>query len=317
MVEYTRGLHRVAEDVWAWLLPDGGWGWSNAGLVRGKGESFLIDTLFDLELTGEMLGAMASVTEEHPIRAALNTHANGDHCFGNQLLGPEVTIHATADTEHEMRHGTTPERLAGLVAGDHEPLLSEFFRHCFGAFAFDGIILRGPDTTFDEVRTVDVGGRPVELRRLGPAHTHGDAVAFVPDRGVLFTGDLLFNGGTPIMWADSISSWITACDRMIELGPEVVVPGHGAVTDVDGIVTMRDYLAVVRDGVDASLAAGRSWREAVEHLDLGPYACWPQAERVVVTVYNAYRGARLETPVSQATELFAEMARWRQRHQGK
>src|ERR1700722_18049416 len=66
-VPYTRGLHEVADKVWAWTLPDGGYGWSNAGLIAGDGASLLVDTLFDLALTREMLSAMNSITERAPI----------------------------------------------------------------------------------------------------------------------------------------------------------------------------------------------------------------------------------------------------------
>src|ERR1700735_5082015 len=71
-VPYTRGLHEVGDRVWAWMLPDGGYGWSNAGLVAGDGASLLVDTLFDLPLTREMLAAMAPVTDRAPTTDALS-----------------------------------------------------------------------------------------------------------------------------------------------------------------------------------------------------------------------------------------------------
>lgn len=265
---YTRGLHQVAPGVSAWLLPDGEWGMSNAGLVQGEGESFLVDTLFDLLLTTEMLQAMSGTTGNSPIRAALNTHANGDHCFGNQLLADDVTIYATRDTDHEIHHGTTPERLRMLVTSDFGPVTSPFLRSCFGRFHFEGITLRAADVTFEDALTVSVGGRDVELLRLGPAHTAGDAIAFVPDAGVLFTGDLLFIGGTPIMWAGSLENWLRACDRMRALDPTAVVPGHGPLTDLDGIAEMRSYLAHVKDQIAEGFAAGRPWRETADRMDL-------------------------------------------------
>ena len=75
-VPYTRGLHEVGDRVWAWTLPDGGYGWSNAGLVAGDGASLLVDTLFDLALTREMLDAMKPMTDrdahhrraDHPLQ---------------------------------------------------------------------------------------------------------------------------------------------------------------------------------------------------------------------------------------------------------
>ena len=59
---YQKGMHEVADGVWAYLQPDGGWGWSNAGLITDGDRSLLIDTLFDLKLTGEMLAAMRRTT---------------------------------------------------------------------------------------------------------------------------------------------------------------------------------------------------------------------------------------------------------------
>ena len=94
-VAYTRGLHELGDGLWCWLQPDGSWGWSNAGLVTAEGGSLLVDTLFDLNNTREMLDAMRRVAERSPIEAAMNTHGNGDHCFGNQLLPGDAPIYAT------------------------------------------------------------------------------------------------------------------------------------------------------------------------------------------------------------------------------
>ncbi|WP_406292987.1 MBL fold metallo-hydrolase [Embleya sp. NBC_00888] len=314
---YTRGLHEIAAGIWAWLLPDGEWGMSNAGLVQGEGQSFLVDTLFDLTLTSEMLDAMADLTASTPIQGVLNTHANGDHCFGNQLLDDTATVYATSETDHEIQHGTTPERLHMLATSDFGPVLSPFLRSCFGAFDFTGITLRNADTVFDDSLTVTVGGRDVELLRLGPAHTAGDAIAHVPDAGVIFAGDLLFIGGTPIMWAGSLTNWLRACDRMTALDPTVVVPGHGPLTDVGGVAEMRGYLAHVKDRIADGVAAGRPWRETADRMDLDRYASWPQAERIVVTTYQAYRQAAVDTPQEDGIDLFGEMAAWQQRHARK
>src|SRR5271166_2060821 len=89
---YERGLHEVGDGVWAYLQPDGGWGWSNAGLVTSGDASLLVDTLFDLRLTAEMLDAMRAGTPAEHIGTVVNTHANGDHCYGNALLADSEII---------------------------------------------------------------------------------------------------------------------------------------------------------------------------------------------------------------------------------
>jgi len=99
----TSELVEVADGVFAYLQPDGTWGWSNAGLIAGTGESVLIDTLFDLALTQRMLDSMKPHTDTRPIRSVVNTHANGDHCYGNQLVAaPDVDIIASAAAAKEM-----------------------------------------------------------------------------------------------------------------------------------------------------------------------------------------------------------------------
>jgi len=309
-VPYTRGLHQVAERVWAWTLPDGGYGWSNAGLVCGDGASLLVDTLFDLPLTREMLAAMAPITDRAPITDALITHSNGDHTHGNQLLDTSVRIIAAKDTAEEIAHGMAPAMLAMTQTGNLGPAATPYARDRFGHFDFSGITVRNADTTFDHDLTIDVGGRRVDLLNLGPAHTAADSVVHVPDAGVLFGGDLLFIGCTPIVWAGPIANWITACDTMIALDAPTVVPGHGPVTDPDGIRAVRGYLAHVSEQADAAHRKGLSWAEAADTIDLGEYATWLDAERVVVNVYQRYRELDPATPQLEVMALLVMQAEW-------
>ena len=184
---YTKGLHELGDGCFAYLQPNGGWGWSNAGLVVGDGVSLLVDTLFDLKLTGEMLQSMSGPVGNAPIATVVNTHANGDHCFGNELVSGAEIIATTAAAE-EM--GEVPPALLGsLTAAPGE--LGEVFRGYFGEFTFDDITLTPPTRTFDGRLTLDVAGREVELIEVGPAHTRGDLVVHVPDAKTVFTLSLI------------------------------------------------------------------------------------------------------------------------------
>src|SRR5271167_324313 len=309
-IPYARGLHSVGDRVWAWTLPDGGYGWSNAGLIAGDGASLLVDTLFDLALTREMFAAMKPITERAPVTDALITHSNGDHTHGNQLLDASVRIIAAKDTAEEIAHGMPPELLAMTQTGDLGPVATPYARERFGHFDFSGIEVRNADETFDRDLTIDVGGRRVDLLNLGPAHTAADSVVHVPDAGVLFGGDLLFIGCTPIVWAGPISNWIAACDAMIALDAPIVVPGHGPVTDPDGIRAVRGYLAHVDEQAETAYRKGLSWAEAANGIDLGEYATWLDAERVVVNVYQRYRELDPETPQLEVLALLVMQADW-------
>ncbi|MGZ4771032.1 MAG: MBL fold metallo-hydrolase [Ilumatobacteraceae bacterium] len=306
---YTHGLHEVADGCHAYLQPDGSWGWSNAGLIVGDGASLLVDTLFDLHLTRRMLDAMTPITLASPIAQVVNTHANGDHCFGNILVG-DAEIIATSATAHEMAE-VPPSLLAGL---NHAPgEVGDLFRSFFGAFDFDGIELRLPDRTFDGRTELDVGGRLVELIEVGPAHTQGDTLAYLPDARTIFTGDILFIGGTPIVWAGPLSNWIAACDLMLGMDVDVVVPGHGPLTDKTGVASVRDYLTFVERAAgrlhDAGVDAWEATREIAAEIRARPdFGSLGEFGRIAVNVDTAYRHLDPTHTSLDVVEQFRRMA---------
>ena len=311
--DYTLGLHELGNGCFAYLQPDGGWGWSNAGLIVGEGASLLVDTLFDLDLTAAMLDAMTPVTGSAPIDTVVNTHANGDHCYGNGEVvrrRPDVEIVASTATTHEMVD-VPPAMMAALnrAPGD----VGELFRSFFGEFHFDGIELVVPTTTFDRRLDVEVGGRLVELIEVGPAHTAGDTIVHVPDARTVYTGDILFIGGTPIVWAGPLSNWVAACDLMLALGVDTVVAGHGPLTDTAGIVAVRDYLCFVDAEATERHAAGMDAFDAARDIGrlLGVHERfheWGEFGRIAVNVETVYRTLDPEHSTPDVVEQFRRMA---------
>ncbi|MGZ4166741.1 MAG: MBL fold metallo-hydrolase [Solirubrobacteraceae bacterium] len=310
---YTHGLHELGDGLYAYLQPDGGWGWSNAGLICGDGTSLLVDTLYDLTLTRAMLDAMAPICERAPIDAALNTHANPDHCFGNELLPTATEIYASAASAAEMGQ-LSPELLHALKSAPGMPAeLAEFVEHAFGPFDFSNITFRAPSRTFEDHMQLEVGNRAVTFLELGPAHTGGDTIVHVPDAATVFTGDLLFIDGTPIVWA-SLSNWIAACDRIVELGAETLVPGHGPVTDAAGVRDVRRYLTYIADQARQRFDAGMDAAAAADDIDISDFADWGDPERIAANVVAAYRELDPSLPAATPPELFMRMATWRASH---
>ena len=260
-----------------------------------------------------MLDAMVSVTADHPIDAALNTHSNPDHCFGNELLPTATEIYASATSAAEMRE-LSPELLQSLkTAPGLPPEMADFIDHAFGPFEFDGITMRLPSQTFAGQLDLEIGDRTVSFLELGPAHTGGDTIVHVPDAGVVFTGDLLFIEGTPIVWA-SLRNWITACDRIIGLDASVLVPGHGPVTDTSGVRDVRRYLRFVQDAAAERFAAGMDPTAAANDIDISDFADWGDPERLAANVVAAYRELDPSLPEASPAELFMQMAQWRAAH---
>jgi len=306
--KYTRGLHPVGDGCFAWLQPDGSWGWSNAGLVTDSGQSLLVDTLFDLPLTAEMLAVMRDADPAAgKIDTLVNTHANGDHCYGNSLVEGAALVVSKACAE-EMKEVPAALMASLLENADELGEAGVFFRRIFGSFDFRGIEPVEPARTFEGELTLQVGDKPVRLIQVGPAHTRGDVLVVSSRDRVVFTGDILFIDGTPILWEGPVDNWIRACETIESMDVDVVVPGHGPVTDRNGARAVREYLAFVRDEARQRFDAGLSAADAARDIALGDYSSWGDAERIAVnvdTLYREFSGSDERTPV---VELFTRMA---------
>lgn len=307
--QYTKGLHDLGNSVYAYLQPDGSWGWSNAGLVIDGQASLLIDTLFDLKLTQEMLDSMRkSVAAAAHIDMLVNTHANGDHCYGNQLVA-DAEIIASVRTAEEMVTGVSPDQMAVLVKNaDQLGQIGEFARYAFGSFDFENITVTPPERTFEGELTLKVGDKTVHLIEVGPAHTQGDTLVHIPADKTVFTGDILFIGGHPIIWAGPTSNWLRACDRILAMDVETIVPGHGPITDKKGVAEIKGYFEYIFDEARKRYEAGMPAFEAARDIPLDRYASWSDGERIVVNVASIYRELSGDTTHPNVAGLFGQMA---------
>ena len=315
--QFTKGLHDLGNGCWAYLQPDGSWGWSNAGIIADGEASLLVDTLFDLKYTKEMLDDMrASISGARKIDVLVNTHADGDHTFGNQLvegariIGTEGTV---ADFDR-----FDPALLAQI---QHDPAkfgrAGDFMAECFRPFDFDNITLTPPTETFKDRMEIMVGDKRVELIEVGPAHSLGDALIYVPQDKVLYTGDILFSEGTPIAWYGPLQRWIDVCDRVLKMDVETIVAGHGPISTKEDVRRMRDYLLHVSEQARPFYEQGIDYLDAAYKIDLGDYRDWNDAERVIVTIrtlYDDFKGG--ERPVHAPLPFFEQMKDMRE-HLGK
>ena len=306
---FNKGLSDLGNNIYCYLQPDGGWGWSNAGLIADGDESLIVDTLFDEDLTLEMLDSMKNAEPKgmKNIRALINSHSNGDHCNGNNCVDTDEVISSEATLE-EMSH-ESPEMMAALLKQAPEMgTLGKYFLECFGSFNFEGVTKRLPNTTFTGETQRQVGDKIVELIEVGPAHTNGDILVHVPSDKVVFTGDILFIEGHPILWAGPVKNWINACDRIISMEVDFVVPGHGPVTDNRGVKAVRDYLAYIDTESRERFESGMSALEAAKEIDLDLFSTWGDGERIAVNVNSLYREYKGEEKREEITLLFQQMA---------
>jgi len=309
---YTRGLHDLGGGAFAWLQPDGGWGWSNAGFVRDGEASLLIDTLFDARLTASMLTAIDDATGigADDIEVLVNTHANGDHTFGNALVGGARII-ASAASAREMEEQSAPMLASMMRRAPDWGEMGAYLTRVFGPFDFDGARPKAPSETFSGRTRIEVGDKTVDLHEVGPAHTLGDVIVHAVEDGVVFSGDILFIDGTPLMWAGPVANWLAACDLIIDLDPKIIIPGHGPITDLAGVRRVQDYLRFVDGEARQRWDAGLSAADAALDISLGGYADWGDAERIAVnvaTLYREYRGGPDPAGEPQPFALLATLA---------
>lgn len=277
-VESRGTLTEVVAGAFAWVQPDGTWWLNNAGAVHHQGSVLLIDTCATSARTRSLLSAVYDATGEAPIRWAVNTHQHGDHAYGNAVL---------ADTTVLLGH----RRMRAGLADDF------IFDDCppFWTPTPDWGVSgrRLPDVTFESSLTVHLNDLPIDLHHPGyTAHTTGDTVVHVPDKRILFVGDLLFNGLTPMVLMGSVEGARRSLEWIASFDPAHVVPGHGPVidaADLDRVLAEHDrYYQLVAATADHGLARGLTPLQAAAACDLGEFGHWADAERLVLNLHRAY-----------------------------
>jgi cyclase len=263
-------LEEVSDGIFAYVQPDGSWFLNNTGFLVGRDGVVSIDTTSTERRTREYLAAIARVSDR-PVRTLINTHHHGDHTHGNCLLPLATIIGHPLCREEMVATGFPPP--AGIWSG----------------VDWGDLHVAPPFVTFDDHLTVWVDDLEVQLHAIGhAAHTTNDIVAWIPARSVLFTGDLIFVGGTPFVPMGSVSGSLAALDRVRQFGARTLVTGHGPVSGPEVIEPVADYLRFIQSTARQTKAAGLSPLEAARETDLGQFADWHDPERIVGNLYRAY-----------------------------
>lgn len=277
-------VEEISDSLFAYIQPDGSWWINNTGFLVGQRGVISIDACATVRRTRAYLNAIRSVTTK-PVRTLVNTHHHGDHTFGNFLFDGATIV------GHEATR-------SGIVDWG-EPSSGTFFTEV----DWGGVVLEPPFLTYTDSVTLWVDDLRAEVRHVGmPAHTTNDSIVWLAERKVLYSGDLLFNGGTPFLVQGSVTGAIEVLQDVIKpLGAQTIIPGHGAVAGPDLIDQVLGYLRFVQASAQAGYDAGLSPLATARELDLGPYAELLDSERIVGNLHRAYaelagapRGARID-----------------------
>jgi cyclase len=278
MPTWKTEMKQLAPNVYVYQQ-QGGTGLMNAGISNGAlfvGDDWavVLDSLgFPLQ-SKAFLAAAKQTAGGKPITQLINSHHHGDHVAGNQFFLPmQILGHPYCRQEVLKAAPTTPKswpKQEGLADGTEERRLV------------------APSVTFEDNLIYEIGGNRVEFRFMGPAHTWGDIVAYVPQHKIMFAADLAFFHLVPYAHNGWVSKWIEQVDKILKMDVDVIVPGHGPVAGKKELAEMNDYFRVLKveakKRYDAKMTPGR----AAADIDMGRFVNLMGPERIVMNTVRLY-----------------------------
>lgn len=293
---YLTGLHRIGDGCYGYVQPDGTWGLSNAGLVVGGETAFVFDALCDIPRTALFLhaAAIAEPRAATSIDMVAISHRHPDHTQGLAAFAkfPGCRIYMTEITWREWQK-LNPEKWKKMIAslqGDGKRHMDELIGAPGTKFDFAGIKEVPPTDFIDRNLELDVGGRKVVIEEVGPGHSYSDVMAWVPDAGVAFTGDVFSAGNHLSLNNPPFENMVKMCDKLLAWCPRRIVPGHRAICDIKDVAERKQYFLWLRDAVRARYDRGMEMRAAADDLyaNLGEYADYAAPDNLWSTIQILY-----------------------------
>jgi cyclase len=287
-------VEEVSVGVYAYIQPDGTWWINNTGFLVGATRVAAVDACSTEARTRGLLAAIGATAGGRPVRTLVNTHHHGDHTHGNYLFGDATII--------------AHERCRAEILAEGPPGTSKLVNSGTWTDVEWGEIQTAPPfLTYTDRVSLYVDELKCEVIHAGtPAHSTNDSIVWIPERRVLFAGDLLFNGGTPFLLAGSVAGALEAVAALRELDAATIVPGHGPVCGPEVIDKVLAYLNFVMDLARAGTAAGISPLDVARSAELGEFGGLTDSERLAGNLHRAYAdlsGAEPGAPIDAAAAL--------------
>ena len=223
-----------------------------AGVIVTNEGAVVLDGLSSPEMGADVQAKVLAATGQ-PVRYLVNSTFHNNYTRGNAAYTDIVSI------GHELYR----EDLVALMEED-------------GVSAAERAS-RLPDTTYAENMTLHLGGKEIQIIHIGPAHTRGDSILYVPEDRIVYVSEMVFYNRFPF-YNSGYLGWIDAIDRVLALDADIFVPGQGPMTyddpreSRDAMLAIRQILVDARDGVQAQIAQGATEEEALQNVTLEQYA---------------------------------------------
>ncbi|MDY6856876.1 MAG: MBL fold metallo-hydrolase [Thermodesulfobacteriota bacterium] len=293
MAVWNTKMEKLADDVYAYIQAEGTWFVSNAGLIKGTQDAIVIDSLSNKDMVQGFIHEIEKVTDR-PVKFLINTHSHGDHIWTNHYFSEAKTIcHSKCREKTNEDIQTDPRSYEAVFPG----------------LLLDGAKVTLQDVTFEKRLTLYQDDRKIELIYPGPSHTTGDVFIYLPNERIVFCGDLLFYQCTPLAFMGYIQGWIITLEFLANLEADIYVPGHGPITNKQGVKESQEYLIHITEEAKIHFDAGMSELEAAKDMNLGKFTKWADPERIVLNVkrlYSEFRGEEPAIPLDIA-DILSEM----------
>jgi glyoxylase-like metal-dependent hydrolase (beta-lactamase superfamily II) len=192
-----------------------------------------------------IISKIRSLTDK-PIRFAFDTHHHGDHAYGNQVFVDSGAV--------PVAHTGVIEEMKRYETGYYENKPGRWEAAAKDRADVRTGKLKPPSVLFPKDLIFDDGKHRVELMHLGVAHTHGDAVAWLPKERILFTGDVCVNGPYNYVGDGDVGQWVATLDVARKLGADIVCTGHGPRSDATVLHDQQAFFKALREQVSAQMA---------------------------------------------------------------
>lgn len=199
-------------------------------------------------------------TTDKPIRYVFDTHYHGDHADGNPIFGK---IGATMVASENAKQEFETKGIAGFTKSQTDKPKE------YGELKY-----KYPSLYFPKKLVIEDSKQRVELIHIAHGHTKGDAVAWLPKHGILFTGDSCLNGPFNYTGDSNTESWIGALTEMRQMPIKVICPGHGEQSDISLVDKQRRYFVELRQFISAAIARGDTLQKIKETIDFPWYQEW-------------------------------------------
>jgi glyoxylase-like metal-dependent hydrolase (beta-lactamase superfamily II) len=283
----------VADNVFAAIAPNKGFGWSNAGFIN-KGCGLVYDTFMDLAHARELRETYEKVSGRAYPSFVVNSHYNCDHTWGNKVFKNHSAIIMHPEALRE-RLGEDPKHYAHLIRRAKEPDATPgelIIGGDFNGFELDEVEWVDPDILITGDTTILLGDTKAEILSIAPAHSDSDLLLWLPAEKVLFVGDVIFSGVVAYT-VEGMHKWLAALDNIIALAPNIIVPGHGKLCGVAFVREQKAYFEMVFSEFKKHYTEDIDIISLVKKVDVSDFLHWLQPERIflnILTLFKAERG---------------------------